>query len=77
MGVSFTWEPVNPKKQNSFAAGSTLYKHLENAFGSFPLLLDRSHIEKLEGICCCDNHDLKCLIDAIDEHGSVRVEAHW
>ena len=77
MGVSFTWEIVGPVQEHSFAAGSSLNSALENCFGSFPMVLTDKDIPKLEGVRSCGHKDIGELIDAICEHGKVRVKAHW
>ncbi len=77
MGVSLTWEPVEPVRQNSFASGSNLHKYMENAFGGFPLKLSEDDIPTLRGISACGYADMESLITAILDNGIVKVEAHW
>ena len=77
MGVSFTWEVVGPVEEHSFAYGSNLNNALENCFGSFPIELDDSNIKELRGIMSCGHGDIEELINAICEHGKVRIKAHW
>ncbi len=77
MGVSFTWEVIGPVEEHSFASGSSLNNALENCFGSFPIELDDSDIAALSGIRSCGHGDIQELMDAIHEHGDVRIKSHW
>ena len=77
MGVSFTWEVIGPVEEHSFAFGSSLHDALVNSFGSFPIELDDLNIAELAGIRSCGHGDMQELIDAIHEHGDVRIKSHW
>jgi hypothetical protein len=77
MGVSLTWKPENPNKGEYFASGSRIHDALERAFGSPPFTLHSSDISVLYGIKACGFEEVQEIIDAIEKHDAVVIDASW
>ena len=77
MSVSFTWKPTDPRQGESWGGGSSLHSAMENAFGGFPITLNRESIKTLEGIAACGYDDIRHIISAIVKHDSIEIDAHW
>lgn len=77
MSVSFTWKPVDPNDGISWGAGSKLHSILEEVFGGFPITLSKKDVGVLRGISASGYKEVDELINAINEHRDIEIEAHW
>jgi hypothetical protein len=75
MNATIVYQPVE-----GFPVGeATTYEQLENAFGELPLLLNKTHITRLEMLAASwqglERNPYLVLIDAIALYGGIRVWA--
>jgi len=77
MGVSIGWVPYKPTKLNYISGGSSFHKYMEEAYGSFPILLSVSDIPVLKGMAVCGNDSAQELIDALSMNERITVKAEW
>jgi len=77
MGVNIGWLPYKPTKLNYISGGSNFHKYMEEAYGSFPILLSRVDIPVLKGMAVCGNDGAQELIDALSDYEKITVKAAW
>lgn len=77
MSVSLTWKPTDPSTGESFSSGGRFHQALEKAFGPCPLTIGSTEVGTLKGFVACGYEDAEELIEAINAHDSIDIEAHW
>ena len=77
MSVSIGWRPNNPNKLNYINGGSSFHTVMDRCFGSFPITLTMDDYKTLEGIEACGHDGATDLMCALNEQGSIIVDAEW
>lgn len=78
MGATIYWEPIKGTVLD-VAWRSTFIDAMRKAFGDSPWLLTAEQVAILEGMAAMTNDakPLRDLIDAIHQHGRIRVWPEW
>lgn len=80
MSANIYWRPIKKGKDIEVNAPSSFMQAFGRAFGTLPLTLKNSDLEKLRGLWAGyqnEKSSIEALIRAIEEHGEIEVYADY
>lgn len=73
MASRLTWRPANPYKYAKFTGRTKVKQVLRDEFGPYPMVLDHSDVDCLNGMIACGLKPLQTIVDAIEKYNLVEI----
>lgn len=81
MSANIKFYPINMSRDLPISCPSTFIEIINKAFHTFPLILTKQDIPKIEGIKAALStnveDDFALLMEAIDKYGSIKIFADY